>query len=149
RSRAEARPAPGPRPAESGRKVLARARASDCDRRVRAAWRGQSSGGPPIRRALVSPENLMSEGEVALTTLRLDVVQEDRLAEARGLAQTDVPGHDRFEHQVLEVAANIVCYLVGDVGPAIEHGQEDSLRRQAGVEPPPDQLDRLHQLREA
>src|SRR5215471_3472566 len=108
-------------PVESGQKVPGQGRASGCGPRGLGACWERSSGSPPIGRALIAPENLMSEGEVTLTSLRLDVVEQDGLSEARALREAHVPGYDRLEDEVLEVAADVARHLVGDVRPRVEH----------------------------
>lgn len=62
------------------------------------------------------------------------------------LRQPHVPGNDRAEELVLEVALDLRANLEGEAGPAIEHREHDPLHAQAEVGAVPDQAQGLHEL---
>ena len=53
---------------------------------------------------------------------------------AGGFAQTDTAGDDRIENLVFEMAPHLMGHLMGEVVPAVEHGQKDSLDLQLWIE---------------
>jgi hypothetical protein len=68
---------------------------------------------------------------------------------ARRLADFHVSGDDGPEHLFLEVAGHLAHHLVGQVGPLVEHGEQDSADLQGGVQPGLDLADRLDQEAQA
>src|SRR5687768_7821045 len=87
----------------------------------------------PDEALAVSLKKLFGQAEVSRTSLGIDVVQQDRLAEARALAQPDVSRHLSFENLLREVRAHLFDHLIAEIVPNIEHGQDDSLILKLGV----------------
>ena len=48
--------------------------------------------------------------------------------------QTDVPGNDAGEYLAGEKLAHLLGHLVGEIGPAVEHGENHAEQLQAGIE---------------
>ncbi len=71
-------------------------------------------------------DDFVGQLHVALGADRCGVVQQNRLAETGRLTQADVARDGRFEDQVLEIASGILGHLVRQVGPFVEHGQQDA-----------------------
>src|SRR6267142_5801590 len=65
-------------------------------------------------------DHLARQAHVGLAALRLDVVKEDRAAEARRLPQPDVAWDDGGEYPLLEDLANDVDHLAVDIGHVVE-----------------------------
>src|SRR5690606_16190805 len=62
------------------------------------------------------PQNdLLSQGEIRLSTSGGDVVEECRPAETRCLRETDIPRDDISEHPTLEVFPCLVRHLLGEL----------------------------------
>src|SRR6516165_894779 len=85
--------------------------------------------------------NLVSERQIALAPLRLDVVEQDRLSEARALRKSHIAGNYRSKNHAGEMFPDVLCDLVSNVGPGVEHREEDSFRRQRRVQTLLDQVD--------
>src|SRR5258705_11110514 len=68
----------------------------------------------------MSIDHLARQGHVGLGALRLDVVKEDRAAEARRLPQPDVAWDDGGEYPLLEEFANVVDHLAGEIGHVVD-----------------------------
>src|SRR5262249_25728300 len=64
---------------------------------------GRRAESPLPSAFLFMAHELLGQVQVGLGPLRPDVVEQDRLTEARGLPQADAPRHHRLEHLVLEV----------------------------------------------
>ena len=94
-------------------------------------------------------QELLRQGQVGVSTPGPDVVQENRLAVTRRLAQSDVAGHDRFVDLVAEHRADFIHDLLGQIGAFVEHRHQHAVDRQIWVERLPDLADGVHQLRHA
>lgn len=74
------------------------------------------------------------------------IVKDNGYPVAGCLAKTDVTGDDRLENTFLEVCANIVNDLSGEVVSGIEHGEEDAFQEERGIETSLYSLDCLKEL---
>ena len=68
---------------------------------------------------------------------------------AGGLGKPDVAGDDGGEHLAGEVVLHFLRHLHGQVGAAVEHGQQHAFQGQFGVQGPPHDADGVHQVAEA
>src|SRR6186713_3296742 len=69
----------------------------------------------------VTVQEFFGEAQVALARPRFDVVEEDRLSEARSLGQTNAPWNRGLEHLVSEVASYVRRNLLGEIRPIVPH----------------------------
>ena len=76
------------------------------------------------------------------------IVEHHGLAVARRLAEPDVSWDDGFEDLTREVAMDFLADLHGHAGPTIEHGQHDPADVERRIQPLPNELDGLQQVRE-
>ena len=67
------------------------------------------------------------ESLIGLRTPGGAVIGVDGLAVAGGLGKPDVAGDDGGEHLAGEVVLHFLRYLHGQVGAAVEHGQQHAL----------------------
>src|SRR5712671_3576143 len=93
-------------------------------------------------------DHLARQAHVGLGALRFDVVKEDRAAEARRLPQPDIAWDDGGEHPLLEEFANVVDHLAGEIGPVVEHREQDPVDNQLGIDRRLDALQGLDHLRD-
>src|SRR5712692_9949201 len=96
----------------------------------------------------MATDHLAGKVQVRIGSSGTDVVEHDRLAEAGRLPQPHVPRHDRPVDLLLEEGADVGDNLAGQVGPLVEHRQQDSLHLEPGIERGADPLERLDQLRD-
>jgi hypothetical protein len=97
----------------------------------------------------VAFQQLLRDAHVGLRADGQHVVQHDRLPEARGLREPDVPGHDGLEDLRAEVLACVGRDLLGEVEPVVVHREEHTVDGQSGVDAPLDQVDGVEELRDA
>src|SRR5262244_361107 len=76
---------------------------------------------------------LVSERQIALAALRLDVVKKHRLSEARALRKPDVARDDGSKDQARKMLFHFLRDLMSDVCSRIEHREQDSLGRQSRI----------------
>src|SRR3989442_6802002 len=76
----------------------------------------------------ISPDHLPGQVQVRLRALGTDVVKHDRLPEAGRFTESHIARHDRPIHPVLEEGFDVGDYLAGQVGPFVEHGQENTIQ---------------------
>src|SRR5262249_11788147 len=91
-------------------------------------------------------DHLARQVHVGLGAFRLDVVEKYGAAEARRLPQTDVARNDALVDLFLEEFTDVVHDLAAEVGPVVEHRQQDSVQRQLGVDRGLETLQSLHHL---
>jgi hypothetical protein len=94
-------------------------------------------------------ENLLRELNVAFRALGPGVVAEDRFPEARCLGQADAAGNNCGEDLIAEELLQIVGDLASEIGPVVEHREENSFHLQGLVEGVTDSVDRVHELGDA
>src|SRR5262245_12100161 len=94
-------------------------------------------------------EQLLRELEIGGGASRVDVVEQDRLAVARRLAEAHVPRNRAPEDALAEVRAHLILDLAAQVGAAIEHGEHDPLDLELWVERGLHTLDRALEPGEA
>src|SRR4051794_18629224 len=99
-------------------------------RRCRRRWAGAPFGDLP--RGMKVSDGAAGAG----------VVGDDGLTEARRLGDADVAWDRRRQHQVTEVAPDLVRDLVGESGPAVVHGEQHRRDLQPRVEVRGDEVDR-------
>src|SRR6267378_3380995 len=97
----------------------------------------------------ISPDYLAGQVQVRLRALGTDVVQHDRLAEAWRLSQPDVARHNRPIQPVLEKGLDVGDDLAGQIGPLVEHGEQDAVELEVRVERGADPVERLDQFRDS
>src|SRR5260221_8128216 len=107
---------------------------------------GSSAESPFPRAFLFMSHHFLGEVQVGLRAPGLDVIEQDRLAEARGLPQAHGPRDRGPEDLVLEVLADLAHDLLGEVPPLVHHGEEDPLDLQPGVPPALPPPHRVHRL---
>ena len=94
-------------------------------------------------------DHLLGQGGVGLRPPGEGVVCGDGFAVAGGLGQADVPGDHRGVYLTGEVALHLRRHLEGQVGAAVEHGQQHALQSQLGVHLPLYQPDGGQQIAES
>src|SRR5262245_59792378 len=116
-----------------------------------------SGGGSGIRELRPRPsafrfpfmvDDFPREVEIALGTFTANVVEHDRLAEARRFSEPDVAGNDGLENLISEMGTDFLNHLAGQIGAIVIHRQKDSFDVQPGVQGRADPLERPHQLRD-
>lgn len=94
-------------------------------------------------------DELAGDGHVGLGSDGCDVVEDDRLPEARGFGEPDVPGDDGLEDFRPEIFARIGGDLPGEIEACVVHRQEDAVDGEVGVDAPLDHVDRAQELGES
>ena len=121
-------------------------------RRPASARRGaRSSPLPSTLRGfsvLFMVENLFCELDVAFRAFGAGIVGENRLAETGRLGQANASRNYGFEDLISEELLQIGCDLPGQVGPVVEHRQENAFDFEGVTEAVPDPVDRVHELRD-
>src|SRR5262249_46315134 len=79
----------------------------------------------PKARRVISYD-LLSKFQIALCSFRANVIDQDRLAVAWGLRQTDVARNDRLEDLVAKKIPQVLRDLVSQVGSIVEHCQQNA-----------------------
>src|SRR5687767_10070962 len=87
-----------------------------CGGALEASGSGRSAESPLPSAFLFMSHHFLGQVEVRLGPARADVVEEDRLPEARGLSQPHAARDRRAEHLVLEMRADLAHDLLGQVG---------------------------------
>src|SRR3990172_8675664 len=90
--------------------------------------------------------DFFGQTQITFRTLRVDIVKEDRFPMTGCLAQTDVSGNDRLKDLILKVGSHLLSDLMGEIVPAIEHGEENTLDLQLRIEGLLDEPDRFEKL---
>src|SRR5688572_13632304 len=98
---------------------------------------------------LPAAQELLGERNVRLDAARPDVIEDARLAVARRLREADVPWNHGLADLPREVLSHFFGHLMAQVVAGVEHGQEDAVEGEALVQRPPNEVDRLQQVREA
>src|SRR5579863_9155067 len=70
-------------------------------------------------------EDLFGELDIAFGAAGTGIVGQDRFAETGRLRQADASGNDGFENLFVEEFLQIGGNLPGQVGPVVEHGQQN------------------------
>ena len=91
-------------------------------------------------------EDLPGEVQIVGGAVAHHVVEYDRLAVGRCLAQSYVPLYDGVEHHVLEMLLELGHDLGVNLGPAVEHRHHESLNREGRIDVVLHQPDGLEQL---
>ena len=94
-------------------------------------------------------EDLFGEFDVAFCPLGAGVIGEDRFAETGRFGQPDAAGNDGPEDLIFEEFPEVGGHLAGEVGPVVEHGEEDAFDGQGVLEGLADAVDGVHQFRDA
>jgi len=76
-----------------------------------------------------------------------DIIQNDRYAVARGLAEAHTSTNDCLKHQIPVNTSDIVLNFTGKRGACIKHGQKDTLKRQFRIVLLPHKCHGINQLR--
>src|SRR6185436_14481074 len=79
-------------------------------------------------------QNLPSQFSVTVSTGAVRIVQDDGLAERRGLAELHVTRDDASVDSLREELPRLISDLLGEVEPGIEHGQQHSLDPETRIE---------------
>src|SRR4029079_17937647 len=109
---------------------------------------GSSAESPLPSAFLFMSHHFLGEVQVGLRPPGLDVVEEDRLAEARSLPQAHGPRDRGPEDLVLEVLADLAHDLLSEVRALVHHGEQHALDVQAGIERALYAPHRVHELRD-
>ena len=94
-------------------------------------------------------ENLFGEFDIAFGAVGAGVVGEDRLAETGGFGQADAAGNDGFEDLVFEELPQVGGDLAGEVGPVVEHREQNAFDFERMVEGLADAVDGVHEFGDA
>ena len=94
-------------------------------------------------------EDLFREFDIAFGPAGAGVVGEDGFAETGGFGQADAARDDGLEDLVLEEVAQVGGHLAGQVGPVVEHGEQDALDFERVVEGFADAVDGVHEFGDA
>src|SRR5688572_9722896 len=87
---------------------------------------------------------LLCQAYVSLSSLGLDVVKQNGLPMARSLSKPNVARYYRSKNLFPKEGLEICHDLVGEIGPLIEHSEQDPLNLQAGVRGLANLIDCLH-----
>src|SRR5512136_1680524 len=82
---------------------------------------GRSADSPLPSAFLLMRHQLLRQLQIGLGPPRPDVVEKDRLAEARRFPELDVPRDRRAEDLLLEMLADLGHDLLGQVRPLVHH----------------------------
>src|SRR5574341_1553155 len=93
-------------------------------------------------------DDLLGKFQVALRPAGPDVVEDHRLAVARGLGEGNVPVNDRRIHLVPEILSDLLRHLLRQVVPGVVHGEKHAFDGQFGIQVLFDELDGVHERRQ-
>src|SRR6201987_5386432 len=110
---------------------------------LRCSW---AMPAPLFRGWFVTLGELAAGVEVTHRTARTGIVIDDRHAVTGRLRDLHAARDPGAQYLRPEVAADFVGHLIGELGPAVVHGQDDRADVQAGVQMDLDHLDVVHQL---
>src|SRR3990170_5868076 len=110
---------------------------------------GMSAPRPLPSATFCMADDLLGKVKVALGHPRPDIVQQHRLAVARRLGERHIAVNDGGVDFVAEIFAHFLRHLVGQVVPAVVHGEEHAFDGKVGVQVLLDELDGVHESRQA
>src|SRR5215831_13561825 len=91
-------------------------------------------------------ENFLRKFDIAFGAFGTGVVRQDRLAEARGLCQSDAPGNDGLKDLFLEELPEIAGNLASQVRAVVEHREENASDSKGVAESVVDTINGVHEL---
>src|SRR5450755_1187751 len=94
-------------------------------------------------------QNFLGESDIAFRSPGAHIVSENCLAMARRLSQAYASGNHRFENLLPKEVPEVRGNLTSQVGPIVEHCEEDPFYLEHVAKRLADPLDSVHQLGDA
>src|SRR4051812_35163811 len=107
----------------------------------------QSAGTSVSRSLLLRPVNqLLGDPDISLGAYRSHVIQDDRLAKARGFSQPHISGNHGFKNLSSEVLAGFGRHLARQIQPGVVHRQKNAIDAEPRIGAPLYEVDCIEQL---